>query len=51
LTIEIFDVYGRLVYRQKDNTPQQQINTASLAEGIYFVVVNQEVGEKLMIVR
>ncbi len=51
LTIEIFDVYGRLVFQQKGHTTQQQINTASLAEGLYFVVVNQAVGEKLMIVR
>ncbi len=51
LTIEIFDVYGRLVFQQKGHTTQQQINTASLAEGLYFVVVNQRIGEKLMIVR
>lgn len=51
LTIEIFDVYGRLVFQQKTNSLQQQINTSSLAEGLYFVVVNQTVGEKLMIVR
>ncbi len=51
LTIEIFDVYGRLVFQQKANIPQQQINTAALAEGLYFVVVNQAVGEKLTIVK
>lgn len=43
-TIQIFDISGRSILHQQTNSPDVDINTASLQSGIYIVQVNDASG-------
>ncbi|MEM1121938.1 MAG: CotH kinase family protein [Bacteroidota bacterium] len=51
MRIEIFDLHGRSVYQQQSNTDIQQISLESFASGLYFVVVNDLLGQKILVKR
>ena len=43
--IEIYDTYSRLVFKEKSNGINQVIETSLLKDGIYFLKINNELGE------
>jgi len=38
MTVEIFDLYDRLVFQQTSNTTTQQITTEQFANGLYLIL-------------
>lgn len=50
-SIKIFNVYGRLVVEQIVITARIQLNLPNLENGLYFLVVNESIGKKIMIAR
>ncbi len=49
--IQLFDVYGRLVLQENVSATTSQLNTQNLESGLYFLVVNEAIGQKIMIAR
>lgn len=46
-TIEIYDLTGKVVYFEKNNSPIKTVNVSHLLKGIYLVKVLSENGEKV----
>ncbi|MFK7982078.1 MAG: CotH kinase family protein [Saprospiraceae bacterium] len=51
MEVKLFDAYGRLVLQQLNGATNMEINIQSLGVGLYFVVVNERVGQKVIIAR
>ena len=51
MDLKIFDSYGQLVLQQQNNTSSIRINIQDLGNGMYFLVVNEVIGQKIMVVR
>jgi len=51
LDLSIFDAYGRLILQQKEKTSSLLINVQHLENGMYYLVVNEKLGKKLMIAK
>jgi hypothetical protein len=49
-TIEIFNAYGMLIYRNEKASPYEEINLRGLPKGIYFLKTNNGKPEKVMII-
>ena len=47
--IQIFDVYGRLVLQQTAKTSKVELDVQNLINGLYFIVVNEAIGQKVII--
>ena len=44
--VQIYNLLGQSIYEAKENTPQLQLNTGNLQEGVYFMKVTINGGEK-----
>ena len=51
MTVQIFDVYGRIVHKELLPTTAAQISVGHLTDGLYFVVVNDVIGKKVMVAK
>lgn len=51
MDIAIYDVFGRLVLSKSEKADRTTLAVQDLANGFYFVVVNQTVGQKVVISR
>ncbi len=51
MQVKVFDIYGRLVYQQTHQGVKTRIDVGTFADGVYFVVVNEVVGKKVMVVK
>jgi len=51
VNVKMFDLYGRLILQQDFNSSSIQLNVSVLEMGIYFLVINEHLGQKVMIAR
>jgi len=49
-TIEIFNAYGMLIYRNENASPYEEINLSGLPKGIYFLKTNNDKLQKVLII-
>ncbi len=51
MDIEVYDVFGRLVLSKSEKADRTTLGVQDLLNGFYFIVVNQTVGQKIVINR
>jgi len=51
MELKLFDAYGRLVLQQTNRATKMEVDVQALATGLYFVVVNEAIGQKILIAR
>ena len=49
MLVRLFDVYGRLVLQQSKKSTSLEMDVQHLPTGVYFVVVNNKMGQKIII--
>lgn len=51
MLVKVFDIYGRQVLQSTTNTNNIILDTQALIEGLYFVVINDQLGQKVLIAK
>jgi len=49
MQVQLFDMYGRRVWQQEVSTNQLYLSVDTFSEGIYFLVINEQIGKQLVI--
>lgn len=51
INLQLFDVYGRLILQESAQATTIQLSTQNLESGLYFLVVNETIGQKIMVAK
>ena len=49
MQIKVFDIYGRLILQKTGGSTTTQLDVHDFTSGLYFVVVNEQIGQKVMV--